>query len=95
MINDDAIAFLESFQARSLLDNLPARFMPCDLVLIALWALAHMLAVDRPNIATADGRRFCLDQDLTVPGLGNLKLFELNRTVSRENRSHHCLIHMI
>ena len=72
MINDDAVAFFEAFQAFALFHDLSAGFVTCyhsgD---IPLRSFSGVLPVNAADIASADGRCLCLDQHLTVSRLRN------------------------
>src|SRR5262249_7878464 len=76
MINYNAISLFEPLEAGTLLHNLSARFVPCNFVLVSFRPFPDVLAVDRPDIAPANRGRLRFDQDLTMPGLGNGKLFK-------------------
>jgi hypothetical protein len=51
-------------------DDLPARLVPADHVLVGLGALAEVLAVDRPQVAAADRRGLHGEDDLAPARLG-------------------------
>ena len=90
MINDDAVAFFEAFQAFALFHNLPAGLMTCHHTRnVALGSFSGVLPVNAADIASADGRCLCLDQHLTVSRLRNLEIFYLHRGISRKDRTLH------
>ena len=90
MINDDAVAFFEAFQAFALFHDLSAGFVTCyhsgD---IPLRSFSGMLPVNAADIASADGCCLCFDQYLTVTRLRNLEIFYLHRGISRKDRTLH------
>ncbi len=56
VIQDDTVSLPESSHARSAFHDLPGRFMPGDLILVAFRALSQMFMVDSPDITAADSR---------------------------------------
>jgi hypothetical protein len=53
-----------------------------------------VLPIDRPDVAATNRRGFRFDQDLAMARFGNGKVSQFYRTVSREHRSSHSLIHI-
>ena len=90
VIDHNAIAGLESLAARAYFHDLPRRLMPCDRArLVALGALPQVRAIDRADVAAADGTRLHLNQYLAVTWLGDFKLSEFHHAITRQNDALH------
>src|SRR5208337_797370 len=89
VVDHHSVTGPELLAARPHLDDLPARLVTRDHALVALGALAQMLAVDRPDVAAANGRGLHPHQNLAVAGFGDRVFLELDGAVARQDDARH------
>ena len=90
MVYNHPIPFFKPLKSLSLFYNYAAGFMPCHQSRnIALRSLSRMFPVNTADVTAADGRGLCLNQYLPMSRLWHVEFSQFNRTVSRQNSSHH------
>jgi hypothetical protein len=89
MVNDNPVTFLETAHSRTAFDDLAGGFMAGDFVLVPFGTFPEVLAVNGPDVASADRRRLHLNEHFAVPGLRNRYVLEDHGAISRQIRGFH------
>src|SRR3954451_21921733 len=89
MVDDDPVADRQLPAGGADGDDLPARFVAGDDPLIRLGSAAEVLAVDRTDVAAADGGRPHAEQDLPGPRFGHLDGHLLDGAVAGKHDAGH------